>query len=673
MEATTVLYSIIAAIVALTIAVLFYIKSLKQKEKLGYVLTSLRFISIFALFLLLINPKTKQQEITLQKPTLAVAIDASTSISTADQSRINDLYLQLQSDLDLNEKFDVFYYSFGKEFSILDSLEFKESQTNISLPIQQIEKLQQTKQTTVLLVTDGIQTIGVDYSYLNPTHTIYPIVVGDTTKYEDLAIAKVFVNKYSYLDNQFPVEVITTYDGSNTIKKRLDVSLDGERVYSEQLNFSTDNNTVRSSFFLPASKVGIHEYKLRISSLDIEKNTNNNSTNFVVEIIDEQAQILLLTSIYHPDISGFKKAINSSKQRNVTVATITETIDLTKYDAVILYQPTQAFKAILDEIELQKMPFLMVAGSQTDWDFLNAQQDEFRKAKVNQTELYTPIFNPTFGTFNFTDIGFKSYPPLKDRYGQITFNKDVDVLLYQQVGAFTTEQPLLVFYEVDTQRKAILFGENSWQWRMQDYLQNNSFNQYDAFIAKIFQYLTASQKAERLVINAETVYDVNSNLIVESTYLNKNFEPDANAIVWLELNNKQTNTNKRLPFRFTENHYEVDLSSLEEGTYTYKVDVENENISKTGTFKVLGFDIEKQKQRAEFKKLGSLAAKSRGEAALIDNYTNLINSLKTSDSYKPISTSQIIVKPLIEWQWLLALIVLSLTIEWLLRKYNGLI
>ncbi|GAB1309058.1 hypothetical protein KH5_17410 [Urechidicola sp. KH5] len=673
MEATTVLYSIIAAIVALTIAVLFYIKSLKQGERLSYILTTLRFISIFAMLLLLINPKTKQEEITQQKPKLAVAIDASTSIQTSDQQIVNSFYQQLQNDDQLNGKFDISFFSFGEDFAPLDSLKFTERQTNISKPLNQIEKLQQNRQTAVLLVTDGNQTIGIDYGYLKPPFEVYPVVVGDTTRYEDVSIQKVFANKYSYLDNQFPVEVVSSYDGEKTVRNRLEVYLDGKRVYSEQLNFSPTNNTVRSNFFLPASKVGVHEYQVSIRALENEKNTANNMNSFVVEVIDEQAQILILTSFYHPDIAGFKKAINSSKQRNAEVVLITEPFDIDSFNAVLLYQPTQAFRTAIEEINVQKMPCLLVTGAQTDWNFLNSIQNDFRKAFLNQTELYTPQFNQTFQTFNFTDIGFNNYPPLKDMYGDVVFNVEIDVLLYQQIGSFATNQAMLAFYEVANQRKAVLFGENTWQWRMQDNLQNGSFNQYDSFVAKIFQFLTALQKTERLVVNAESVYNINTNLKIESRYLNKNYEPDANAVLWLNLTNTSTNEEQKIPFRFNGNQYEVDISYLKEGAYSYTVKVENESIASSGVFRVLDFDIEQQLQRANFDKLQNLAKQSGGYISLIKDYSIILEELKSSDKFKPKSILEVRIKPLIEWQWLLALIVLSLTIEWLLRKYNGLI
>jgi hypothetical protein len=68
-----------------------------------------------------------------------------------------------------------------------------------------------------------------------------------------------------------------------------------------------------------------------------------------------------------------------------------------------------------------------------------------------------------------------------------------------------------------------------------------------------------------------------------------------------------------------------------------------------------------------------LATKTKGTAFFCNETDQLIDQLVTNQNYTSIQKSEQKVVPLIDWKWLLALIALSLTIEWFIRKFNGLI
>ena len=79
MPIQTILYIIGSGILALFVALFQYIYKTKR-HRLHWGLACLRFISIFSLLLLIINPKFENTESTIVKPTLVVAIDNSQSI-----------------------------------------------------------------------------------------------------------------------------------------------------------------------------------------------------------------------------------------------------------------------------------------------------------------------------------------------------------------------------------------------------------------------------------------------------------------------------------------------------------------------------------------------------------------------------------------------------------------
>ena len=101
--------------------------------------------------------------------------------------------------------------------------------------------------------------------------------------------------------------------------------------------------------------------------------------------------------------------------------------------------------------------------------------------------------------------------------------------------------------------------------------------------------------------------------------------------------------------------------------------MKDEAVSRSGNFTILDFNIEQQFLNANVTKLRRLATNTGADSYFIADYDALLNSLLSNENYKAIERSQQKVVPLIDWKYLLALIALMLSSEWIIRKYNGLI
>jgi hypothetical protein len=121
------------------------------------------------------------------------------------------------------------------------------------------------------------------------------------------------------------------------------------------------------------------------------------------------------------------------------------------------------------------------------------------------------------------------------------------------------------------------------------------------------------------------------------------------------------------------NYYEVDLNSLPAGEYNFTVSVSNEAVSSSGSFTILDFNVEQQFLNADVAKLHRIAQNTNGKAYFPTQSELLINALLSNTNYQNIERSEQKVVPLLDWKYLLFLIVLALAAEWFIRKYNGLI
>ena len=670
MESITIIYIVLAVLISVAIAFFQYFYKVNRTPKVHILLFSLKALSLFLIGLLLINPKITTLETENIKPVLSVLADNSLSTQFfKEEKKVQELISKVESNEELQDKFDVQYFSFGNDIKVLDSLSFAETQTDISKAVEAVNELNKDKNAATILITDGNQTQGNDYEFSSTKHKVFPVVIGDTIKYQDIQISQLNVNKYSYVKNKFPVEALLYYEGKETVTTTFSIVKNGSRVFSKRVRFSPENPVQTVTANLVSNTKGVHYYTASISSIANEKNTKNNYKSFSVEVLDEQTKVLLLSSFLHPDLGALKKAIESNKQRKVDIALIQDkNINLDAYQFFVLYQPNSYFKTTLEKIQSN---FLLVSGTKTDWNFLNSQGLGVQKRVINQKEEYTAIYNPDFLTFYQEDIGFGQFPPLKDKFGEVQTKKESQSLLYQKYAGVETTQPLLSTFEENDKKYAILFGEGIWKWRAASYLKEKNFESFDTFVGNLVQYLASTKKRRRLDVKAQRLYAANEPITISAFYVDKNYQFDSRASLELTVTNLETKAKKSIPFSLFNNSYQVAVEGLASGEYSYTVTVKNQNISSSGRFKIEDYQIEEQFTNANFKKLEQLALKTDGAIVYADKVDDLLKKIQEDASFYTTQKSITKKQSLVDWKWLLLLIIVLLSIEWFVRKYYG--
>ena len=650
-----------------------YFYKAKNTAKVTISLFFLKALSLFLLLLLLINPIIKTTTYQNTKPTLSVLVDHSKSIEFFNEAvSVKDIVNQLKTNNSLNDKFALENFGFGDNLQVTDSVFFNANETNIYKAINGLDNLNKRKNAPIILITDGNQTIGNDYEFISSNKKIYPIVVGDTTIYKDLKITQVNVNKYSYIKNKFPVEVILNYQGKESITTKFSIFNGAKIVFTKNITFSKEVNSKIITTNLTSTKEGLNYYTASLQKIENEKNTQNNTKNFSVEVIDEQTKVLIVTAVLHPDIGAIKKAIESNKQRTVDVFLINEFKNqINDYQLFTVYNPNNKFNNLFNEIKQNNSNFILITGTNTDWNFLNKQQLGFSKKHINQTENYGANYNSSFLTFLQKDIGFDQFAPLEDKFGEVIFSKDHQNLLTQKINGIQTEQPLLSVLDVNNQKISVVFGEGIWKWRASSFLNTNSFQEFDQFIGNLVQFTASNKKRSRLEVNTDNLYPANSNINISAFYTDKNYKFDARASIEITITNTATKEVKKLPLSLINNSYQVSVDNLISGDYIFSVEVLGQNIKKYGKFKISDYQIEEQFTSANKNKLKKLASKTGGRLYYKNQIESLIQHLIEDKTYFTTQKSIEKEQNLIDWKWILFLVVVLFTAEWFIRKYFG--
>ena len=680
MTTNTFLFLLLSLAIAGGLSFFQYYYKAKTKSKVNLVLAFLRFLSIFGILLLLINPIISRKTLETIKTPLPIVVDNSSSIlDLKAKEAVLELYNKLSQNKELQEKFDVQSYRFDSDFQQLEvptgiGIDFKGTHTNLDEVAKSLKSIFKNISFPIVLITDGNQTSGNDYVYsFDANNSVYPLVVGDTSKVLDLKVLQLNVNRYAFHKNKFPVEVFLHYSGNKNVNADFSISQGNSILVKQSVSFSTSKKSAIVTVLLSADKVGLQVFKATISSKEKEKNTYNNTKNFAVEIMDQKTNVAIISAINHPDIGALKRAIESNAQRKVTIVKPKDIKSLQDFSVLLLYQPTMEFKSVFESNKLAGINTFIITGNNTDFNFLNQQQSNLVFKMSGQKEDYLAEFNSQFNLFAIDNLGFENFPPLQNAFGTVTTNGTVSTLLSSKIRNIETNSPLLAFAENQGKRSALLLGENIWKWRLQSHVDNQSFEKFDVFVDKIIQFLSSNDSKKSLVVNHESFYNSGEAIEISAQYFNKNYEFDEKARLTISVTNTQTKQTKNYDLLKGNNFYKVNLDGLSAGAYNFSVQELNSKTTYSGHFEILDFDIEKQFVNPDVEKLNQLAIQTQGKVHYPNQVDALIKTLLENENYKAIQKETVAKTPLIDWVWLLVLIAISLASEWFIRKYNGML
>ncbi len=674
MEIKTVLALVLAALVALGLVLFQYFHKTGLKGRLYLFLALLRFLAIYALLVLLINPKFTRNNYTVEKAKLVLLTDNSASMA-ASSNQVDPVLREITSNSGILEKYEIERYRFSNQLAKDDSLTFDDPNTDLADALATINEIYGSENTAVIMLTDGNQTFGNDYAFMGSTlkFPVYPVAIGDTTRYEDLRIDQVNVNKYAFLKNKFPVETTISYQGNNAVTSEFSISIDGNAVYKERINLSNKAPSKIVTPLIEASSVGIKSIVANIRSIDNEKNTTNNSKLAAIEVIDEKTNIGIISKVLHPDIGALAKAIKSNEQR--TVALVKPTLkpeELEKFDIILVYQPDTGFKTVMDFIRQKKVPHMIVGGNKTDWAFLNQMHTNWQIEVGYPNQEITPVVNEAFSKFNITDFLVEGLPPLESNAGNPTLKSDAETMMTMGIRGVKLNNALMWAGEAEGAKQIVLLGENIWKWRMHDFRNHQNFDNFDRFVGKLMVYLTTNLTKDRLNIENERIYDAGNQTTLTATYFDEAFLLDANATLLLKVTATEIDFSKEMPLLFKGNFFEADLKGLPAANYTFTVTVKDGNISKSGSFTILDFNIEQQLTTTNHRKLQQLSLATGGQLFFPSQTDSLAEYLLRANRFLPTQKEVKNVVSLIDFKILMAIIVAALALEWLIRKYNGL-
>lgn len=668
-------YTLLCLVAGFVFSAILYVRDKQNAERskiLLYSLAALRFVSVSLIAILLLDIFIKRLVNETEKPVIILAQDNSSSIVAGkDSTQLKNEYTKALTSFinNVKDKYDIKSYQFDSESKPSETFNFKGKETDISKLFLDMENNYANKNIgAIILATDGIYNKGTNplYSIEKFNTPIYTIALGDTIPLKDVWIQTINHNQVAYLGNSFPVEVVVNAIDLKDKSVNVSISQNGKVLKTENLSINSNAFSTTLNYLLEADKPGIQKYTVAISYLNEDKNIQNNTQSFIIDVIDNREKVLILANAPHPDIAALEQSISAPQTYEVEVALINEfSKPLKPYSLIIIHQVNNIPQRISNELKAnnQSVFYIGTNSSSTKSLFNN---------KSNDAE---GVYQKEFSLFTLSDelkSYIKDFPAVATPFRNGAVNNGANILIAQKIGVVETEDPLLLFTETNGIKTAQFLGDGIWKWRMRDYADHNNHNLFNELISKTVQYL--SVKADKSFFRVFTKKIINENEAIDFTaeVYNQSYElvtePDVTLIL-------KDNKNKTYNYTFNKKQtmYSLSAGQFPAGEYTYETKVKygDKLYTKSGIVIIKEIVSERINTVANHQLLYQISKQSGGKLYYQNQLEQLQKEILASDSIKSITYSHKQLTDLVNLKWLFFIILAFLSIEWFLRKYNG--
>ncbi len=676
------------------VALVLYFKNRSFDENskwLNLLLGFLRFLSVSLIAMLLLSPLLKLISTDVKKPIIVVAQDQSESIDRALSGEDSLNYVNKFNKLisDLSADYEVDSYSFSDKTTSDIDYTFNGKLTNISQFVQSVyDNYSHQNLGAVIIASDGIFNEGSNPAYLGAKikAPLYTLALGDTTPKLDIILKRVFHNKIAYLGDKFTIQA--DISAQNLMNKRTKLNvfrMEGDnpvKIKELPIRINKEDFFRTEEIILDADRVGVQTYRISIDGISGESSRYNNRKDIYVDVLDARLKILLLANGPHPDITALKQILSINKNYEITTRYIAESNQsLNNFDFVVLHQlPSNTsanFNAILEEMNRKRMPRLFINGAQTDISKFNEVQEVISiKGSNKAMNNVQAVVNGIFNLFVFNEnikTELPKFNPLKSPFGEVTGTSGSQVLLYQKIGKIDTKYPLLAYSEKTGTKVGVLNGEGIWRWKLYDYAENGSTDIIEEVLLKSFQYLAVKEDKRKYRVSAlKNIFNENEEIYFDAELYNESYEPINTPEAFLTVINSKGEEFK-FTFDKTNKAYNLRAGLFPPGNYRYTstTNLQGEQLSVDGKFSVRSIQLELYNLTANHTVLKSLAEQNGGNMLYINDLDNLYNNIKENNSVKPVLYQTKKNKLILNLQWILAILILLLIIEWFLRRFYG--
>ncbi|HPO56398.1 MAG TPA: VWA domain-containing protein [Ignavibacteriaceae bacterium] len=635
-------------------------------------------------------------------PTTLVFIDNSGSMSAASNTKIlTEDFLKKWTNLRSTDDLSIFLFGDStRELTETSRINFSDKTSNFTKIIDKVRESEENI-TSVLLVSDGIITDGV-----NPINgaeklgiPFYTIGLGDTTKNKDLILRNIVYDKNILSNSYAPIIVSLEQRGFNGSKVTASLLEDNRLI--EQKDILLDDNNSQTFLFNYTAKIpGEKKLTLKLSTVENEKNPNNNSKTFFVTVLENRKNIVLISSSPSSDLTFIKNSLFLDS--TLSVKTITEigagrflegtNIDKVLDSAGIIFllgfpsrnTSNDIVNKVTSLINKNKIPYFILFNNLTDLNKVKSIENELPftivSSNIEAVKLVQPsvpvnqLRNPILQSNSInTEDGWNSLPPIFRTNIEIRPKPESEVVSNVSINNVPLNLPLILTRDVSSKKSIAVLGFDIWRWK----LMKPGTDIFDRFILNSQRWL--SVKADNKQVKLETskqVYSSGEEITLLGEVRDKSQNAVENANVKVDITSP---TGLKLSINLVSlgnGLYQSNFISRESGDYSFTGEAHDDGLllgKDGGRFTVSDQELELLNTAADIDFLRLLANRTNGEFFMNEDYDKALPLLEKLNSSASNEVSEIKEYSPLSSLTIILLLIVIFALEWFIRKRYGLL
>jgi len=682
--------------ISVLIAILATYLSIRNHPELRWLLI-LRAISLIIALFLLLQPRFKWTESNTIKLDWNFYVDNSVSIGYHPALSLQTIKSELsQLVFNLNKQ-DVspYLYSFSESVSALENVQSwdgKGSSTNLGSVISHIIS-DQEKLAGATIITDGQFNQGLDPSQLiqKVEVPVYTLGIGHSTPLVDLSIQSIDAPTVAIKGEDLRINVIINSTGD--MQERVNVILyEGKKMLgSRYLQTKGFGSRAQARFMFTPSNLGENEYRVKVSTVSKEINIENNQQKFFITILKDRYKVALITGSPSFNTSVIKSYIRKYPRveldhfvrRKNGYLTALKTFWSRPYQLIIfdnyplkeLSSKTQRIYS--KKIGAEKSSLLwLLGGNVTEKSassiipFFHLRiKDQIQTGEKTLWYMTTEALSQSiFQGLELNDgLDFwQNFPPIQASYNFESTNDEIEAIAYNQ----GPDVPLMFLGEKQGIRSAV--------WASPEFATihhrlsgTNYSKMFPELWTRIFSWLlkTSGDKNLYFRLNKES-YQQGEEILINGTSIGNKNGSKNQAFITTQIDSLEINS-AELRFNPESRRWEGNIWAPKPGKYSYEISIQdgsNPPVKQNGRFIVEESQIELNEVALNSPLLEDLSMKTNGAYYPWASRSELFNKVLPRERQEKINRST----KFNEESWVLVILIVLLTIEWIIRKRIGL-
>ena len=655
----------------------------------------LRSITFIIFTFLLLKPKFSWTQYNYNNLDWNLYIDNSVSISYHPLLSFQTIKSELEQIIYSIIKKDAFYnlFSFSgniKKIKNTESFDSSGSSTDIGKVLNHIE-LNQDNLAGAVIISDGQNNNGINPKSLikNIKVPVYTLGIGETKPLIDLSIESVDAPTVAVKGEN--VNIKATINSYGNLDEKVNVVLySGKKMIgSKFLNISGQGSRNEARFIFTPLNLGENEYIVKVSSLSEEINIDNNQQKFLISVLKDHYKVALITGAPSFNTIVIKEYITNyprveldhyvlsnngyTPSLKLFWSTPYQLIIFDNYPIDVLKSKTQ--KIYSKKITSEKASLLWIIGQNItsesaqsltpffhlDYVDENINSDKnswyFTEDIINSSIIQGSLTNQKS---NFADI----FPPITTPYKFNAKHKKVNPIAYHE-----SDEVIPVIFMGDVKNiRSIVWTSNDFSTVKYNISSNNNFRD---IWSNLFSWLlkTGGDRNLYFRLNKES-YQQGEEILITGSSIQDNLSINNQAFITIMDDSMEVNSFE-LRFNPESNRWEGNFWAPKPGNYNYKIvinDGSSEPMEQIGKFIVEKSQIELNQVSLNLPLLTNISNGTGAEYYSWESRSVLVDKIKSVKNKTKIDKSVV----LSENKWVMIILIILLTIEWVFRKRIGL-